>query len=84
MSDQDVEQMRQDAKATQEKRLDAKFKYDLQELKETGGFFEGKSLEAQMFNILLAEQTHPSIKLKPVYKMDLKYVTETRGSPMQK
>ena len=83
MAYQDVEQKRQDAKEMQEKMLDAKFKYDLQVLKETGGTFEGKSLEAQMFNILLAAETDPSIKLKPEYKLALKYVTEPRRTPVQ-
>jgi len=83
MAYQDVEQKRQDSKDMQEKMLDAQFKYDLAALKETGGTFSGKSLEAQMFNILLAAETDPSIKLKPEYKLALKYVTEPRRTPIQ-
>jgi len=83
MAYQDVEQRRQDAKAMQEKMLDAKFKYDLQVLKETGGTFAGKSLEAQMFNILLEAEKNPSLKNTPEYKLALKFVQKPRMQTVQ-
>jgi|TARA_R110000824_G_scaffold390971_1_gene588501 hypothetical protein len=79
----DLEKKRADSKDLQEKMLDANFKYQLQALKETGGVFEGKNLEAQMFNLLLAAEKDPTIKLKPEYKLALKYVTEPRRTPVQ-
>ena len=83
MAYQDVEQKRQDAKEMQEKMLDAKFKYDLQVLKETGGVFAGKSLEAQMFNILLEAEKNPSLKNTPEYKLALKFVQKPRMQTVQ-
>jgi len=79
----DVENRRAASQAMQEKMLDANFKFELQMLKEQGGVFEGKSLEAQMFNILLAAESDPTIKLKPEYKLALRFVQEPRRTPVQ-
>jgi hypothetical protein len=79
----DLEQRRADSKAMQEKMLDANFKYQLQVLKETGKVFGGTGLENQMFNILLAAEQDPTLKLKPEYKLALRYVTEPRRTPVQ-
>ena len=79
----EVEKKRADTKEMQTKMLDADFKYQLQVLKETGGVFEGKSLEAQMFNILLAGEKDPALRLTPQYKLALRYVQEPRRTPVQ-
>jgi|TARA_R110002126_G_scaffold191036_1_gene339179 hypothetical protein len=64
----DVEKRREESRAMQATMLDAQFKYDLQQMKETRSGYGGTSPESRDLDNMIRGEYEPEFKLTPEYK----------------
>jgi hypothetical protein len=81
MAYQDVQARRAETRAFTEKMLDANFKYELEMLKQTGGYFDSKTLEAQAYNDLLRGEVDPEFKKSAKYRLSWRISNEPKSVP---
>ncbi|HAG71291.1 MAG TPA: hypothetical protein DCL66_03730 [Gammaproteobacteria bacterium] len=79
----DIEKKRADSKLMQEKMLDSNFDYEIEMLKNNGGYFKGKSVEAAALNLMIQAEKDPALKETPEYKVALAILTKPRQSTVQ-
>ena len=82
MAYQDVEKRRAESKALSMKMLDVNFKYEIEALKQSGGYLQGKGVEPQMINwILQGNAKTPAAELfreSLQYKLAYNYLSTPR------
>lgn len=83
MAYEDVQGRMEQSRQLQREMLDADFKYRIEEMKNRGGMFDSKTVEAQAWNFVLEAEKNQDLKKTPQYRVARAILKKPRRSFQQ-
>lgn len=83
MAYEDVQNRMEQSRQLQREMMDADFKYRIEEMKNRGGMFDSKTVEAQAWNFVLEAENNPELKKTPQYRVARAILKKPRRSFQQ-
>tara|TARA_S200002703_G_scaffold74073_3_gene63945 strand:+ start:2282 stop:3064 length:783 start_codon:yes stop_codon:yes gene_type:complete len=83
MAYEDLKREQAESDALKKSMAEAGFELAVEQMKNSGGYFQSKTVEAQALNLVLAGERDPNIKRTPEYKVALAYLQKPKKSLQQ-
>ncbi len=83
MAYEDIEKKKAESLALRKSMIEADFDYRLEQMKQQGGMFDSKTVEAQAWNFVLEAEKNPELKNTPQYRVARSILEKPRRTSQQ-